>query len=313
MITGGTGLLAGRMAEAVALHGHNVVLVSRNKSATAPAKVKLRYMDWDSRESIRSNCAQVDVIIHTAGMNAASSAADPGGAYHATTVLTDRILSAAVAEKVTRFIYLSTAHVYRSPLTGSITETDCTVNSHPYAASHRAAEDLVSFYSEKHGIKGTTFRLSNGFGAPFHPSADCWMLVINDLCRQAVQDRKLVLHTSGKQRRDFIPISTIIEAVEYAAAADGKALAGKFNLGGEWAPTVLDAAKLVQERALHVLGFSPELHVAADDQSMPVAPLEYSMARLRAAGFVPSDNRIIEIDNLLKFCAHEFDKKKPPA
>ena len=104
-------------------------------------------------------------------------------------VATKRLVEAASRAGVKKFIYLSTAHVYASPLVGTITEQTLPNNSHPYASSHLAGESAVLNADERGVIQGVVMRLSNAYGAPMHKGVNCWMLVVNDLCRQAVQTR----------------------------------------------------------------------------------------------------------------------------
>ena len=49
---------------------------------------------------------------------------------------------------------------------------------------------------------------------PLHPSANCWGLLANDLCKQAVLTRSLRLSTPGWQPRDFLPLSLVCSVTE---------------------------------------------------------------------------------------------------
>ena len=118
-----------------------------------------------------------------------------------------RAVAASVAAKVKTFIYLSTAHVYGHPLSGSITETTTPNNQHPYATSHLAGEKALLFASGGGEIDGIVLRLSNIYGVPTHKNVDCWMLLVNDLCKQVVTTQRLVLRSSGAQRRNFLTMN----------------------------------------------------------------------------------------------------------
>ena len=146
-------------------------------------------IDWFDSSSLKSACESVHVIIHTSGMNAPNSKNNPIKAFEVNGLLTGKLIEAAKTKKVKRFIYLSTAHVYSSPLLGNVTEDICPRNLHPYATSHLAGENILI---SDDGIQGVVLRLSNSFGAQVHKDVNCWMLLINDLCRQAVEDKKIV-------------------------------------------------------------------------------------------------------------------------
>jgi UDP-glucose 4-epimerase len=77
-----------------------------------------------------------------------------------------KLVQASVSVGVTKFIYLSTAHVYSSPLTREIDEESCLTNRHSYTTSHIAGEKAV-FYQPGNAdnITGIVLRLSNGVGS----------------------------------------------------------------------------------------------------------------------------------------------------
>ena len=117
-------------------------------------------------------------------MNAQDCDADPVAAFQVNGVGSARLRLAANRAGVRRIIYFSTAHVYRSPLVGTITEDCRTLNLHPYAKSHLAGESALYSYPDLTGPETLVLRMSNAFGAPLHPSANCWGLLANDLCNK---------------------------------------------------------------------------------------------------------------------------------
>src|SRR5205807_10500909 len=112
-------------------------------------------------------------------------------------LVTARLARAAAKQGTARFIYLSSAHVYGAALSGHVDEHTCPAPRHPYATSHRAGEDAVRLACDGSAMAAIVVRLANAFGAPVDPAVDCWHLVTNDLCRQAVKTRRAVLKTPG--------------------------------------------------------------------------------------------------------------------
>ncbi len=262
---------------------------------------------WDSLAGLEHICSAVDAIVHLAGINAQDCATDPVVALELNAVATARLLQAAVRQRVKRFIYLSTAHVYGSHLTGAITEETCPVSLHPYATSHRAGEDVVRAANQRGEIEGIVIRLSNAYGAPAHKDANCWMLLVNDLCRQAVTTQRMVLRSSGLQRRNFIPLPDACRAIDHLLQLSAQDLARDiFNVGGMWSPTVWEVACLVQERCTVALGFQPQLIRIPPQTGETVTELDYRFDALRQTGFQPSANKVEEIDRLLNFCKASF-------
>jgi UDP-glucose 4-epimerase len=305
LITGGFGFFGGRMA--CYLHGcsHRVVLGSRIQRpypAWLP-RADVRKTIWSDEESLADACREIDVVIHAAGMDAAGCAADPDGAFEVNQHGTARLVRAACRSGVKLFVFLSTAHVYSSPLEGVITEELIPHNPHPYAASNLAGEREVIEETKNGKTRGVVVRLSNGFGVPASDDTKCGILVINDLCRQAgqaVETRRMVLKTSGGQRRDFIAMTDAVETI-YRLAESPVPSGGIFNLGGGWAPTIRQVAVVIQERCQRILGFAPEIEwkQPADESVSPV--LDFRSDALSRAGIDIPRRREEEIDRLLGY------------
>ena len=265
--------------------------------------------EWGAPAGLVRICTGVDAVAHLAGMNAQDCAADPVAALELNAVATARLLEAAVRQGVKRFIYLSTAHVYSSPLIGMITEETCPVSLHPYATSHRAGEDLVRAAHQRREINGIVIRLSNAYGAPAHKDANCWMLLVNDLCRQGVTAQRMVLHSSGIQRRDFITLTDACGAIRHLLELPADKLGdGLFNVGGGWAPTILEMTQRVAERIYSITGNRPEILRKEDKNADSPEVLNYGIKKLTGTGFAlgGSSNVKREIDALIKFCINQF-------
>ncbi|MBW0434136.1 SDR family oxidoreductase [Leptospira yasudae] len=310
LITGASGYLGGRVSEHFANRNDIEVRIVSRKSPSFfnSKKIEERIVDWDNPIHLESVCDGVDSIIHLSGMNAQDSALNPLGSYKSNLLNTGYLLEAAFKKNVRKFIYFSTAHVYSSPLIGEITENSPVNNIHPYAASHKAAEDLVRYNSSLRKIDGYVVRLSNAYGPPLSSDANCWTLLVNDLCKQAVVQRKLILKSNGIQKRDFISISDVIRALDLLLAEQSEPSAQKFfNLGGDWSLSVLEMAQLIQARVLAVLNYDVSLEKAKlPIQAQDSGPLHFNIDKIKSYGFEISENRTEEIDRLLLFCKNNF-------
>lgn len=307
LITGGLGYLGGRIVKYFSNKDeYNIVLATRVKK-TLPkwtGQVEVVSIAWNSDTDLKKICTNIDVIIHLAGVNSNDCSDDPLLALEVNAVNTSRLLEMAIKKKVKRFIYLSTAHVYNAPLTGKITEETCPTNIHPYAASHKAGEDVVRHAFFKGEIEGIVIRLSNSFGMPAHVGVNCWMLLVNDLCMQAITSGKIKLQSSGKQMRDFITITDVGRALDHLIKLSFNKLDnGVFNVGGELCLTVFEMAELVAKRTYILTGKKINIQINSKQQSKSIAKrLNYVSDKINATGFKLKGNVNDEIDNLLRFC-----------
>lgn len=307
-MTGGTGYVGGRLMVALAERRHAVRVGSRGQAPAAAAAgvTDAAVMDWNSDESLAAACRGIDAVVHAAGMGAAECRADPVAALQFNGVATARLVRAAQRAGVRRFLYLSTMHVYGTALQGIVDESTCPQPVHPYASSHRAGEDAVLAADAGAGMRGMVLRLSNSFGAPAPATRgdECWRLVANDLCRQGATSGRLALQTAGRQRRDFIAMAEACRAILHCLdMPDASAGAALFNVGGDWAPSLLELAQFVAASVQRVSGRSCEITTGSATDSVGAAAFCYSTSRLRSSGFEPDASAAArEMDRLAAHC-----------
>ena len=308
LVAGGFGFVGARLAVALDAAGHDVVLGSRNLRQTPSwlPKARVCQIDWNSRSALEDVCANMDAVVQAAGMNAGECVKDPVEALQVNSVGTARLVEAAAAVGVSRFFYLSTAHVYASPLQGEIDELSCPRNLHPYASSHLTGEFSLLYALSRNRLFGTVLRLSNGFGAPLTPDTDCWMLLTNDLCRQAVTSGKLVLKTSGEQLRDFVPLASVCSCLNCLMDIPAGSLPRILNIGSGNSISIRTMVQLVQERCAATLGFTPVIEMGK--QKEEAFPFKYSSLYASQLGIVKVDP-MAEIDQLLAFCNTHFNNE----
>jgi UDP-glucose 4-epimerase len=284
------------------------------RSPTWLPEAEVARLTWDAPDQLRDLCSRVDVVAHLAGMNAQDSEADPAAALAFNGGATARLLWAAISGGPRRFVYLSTGHVYASPLRGAISESTIPVASHAYATSHRAGEDAVRSAHEAREIDGIVVRLSNAFGAPTDVEANCWMLLVNDLCRQAVQTGRMVLRSTGLQRRDFISMTEACEALAHLMELPAECLGdGLFNVGGGWSPTVLEMTEALANRVAISTGVRPEIQRPPAASGDRPDELCFVRQKLLDTGFKPANREVVdrELDVLVQFCVDHKPQLAP--
>lgn len=312
LIAGGFGFAGGRLAQHMQRAGYQVILGSRkaNEPPDWLPRAEVVRFDWNNVDALEAACIGADVVIQAAGMNAQDCAVDPVAALMVNGVATARLMEAASKAAVKRFVYLSTAHVYGSPLTGRVDENTCPRNLHPYASSRLAGENAVLGASRHGGTQGIVLRLSNGFGAPAHCDVDCWMLLVNGLCKQAVEEGQMILQSTGLQHRNFIAMSEICRMTEGVIHRSlDTEVPGVINIGAEMSQPVREMARFIQERCQVVLNFCPQLTWSEGAEDEEHHPLEYRSNGLRELNLMPRIDNTAEVDELLAFCAATFGRR----
>jgi UDP-glucose 4-epimerase len=255
LVTGGGGFIGGRISQHLHQNGFEVIIGTRNPNIVIanPFGLKVVRTDWNNPIELESICFGIDLIIHTAGLNANDCKADTKLAIKINGFAVSMLINAAKKQGIKKMIHFSTAHVYSSLLHGHISEEVFPSNQHPYSTSNLIGEGFVLSANLESDFHGIVIRLSNGFGVPISNSVNCWMLLVNDLCRQAVEIGKLNLNSSGMQYRNFITLSKICKTIEsiihkFEVNDLNKSNGSLYNLGGDNSLTIFEMSKLVQSR-----------------------------------------------------------------
>jgi len=318
LITGGLGYVGGRITQSLLENGNYEVCLTSLKQ-TLPddspwlAQCEIIPLDlMDESRDLVSVCKDIDCVIHLAAINEVACAQNPALALKVNGLGSVRLLNAAIQAKVQRFIYFSTAHIYSAPLAGHLTEQSLPRPIHPYAITHKVAEDFVLAAHDQKLIEGVVIRLSNSFGAPISPQVDRWTLLLNELAKQAVTERRVTLKSMGLQYRDFVTLTDVCRALEHLMLLDSKLLGnGIFNLGGKTL-RVIEAVNLLIKACEDLLGFQPPLELpagagmASPHKEEPV--LNFDCTKLVNTGFVFQRNFDLEMQGLLKFCHQHFKR-----
>ncbi len=310
LITGGFGFVGGRLTRRLA-EEHEVWVSSREKVPDIILRLhgNVRRIDHALLFYPETFPAFIDTVIHLAALNELGCVKFPSEAIRVNVDETRMILENSINQKVERFIYFSTAHIYGSPLRGNITEETLPVPTHPYAITHRAAEDYVVAATKQKKIQGTVFRLSNSFGAPVSVRVNRWTLLANDLCRQAVEKGKLTLHSNGCQFRDFICLSDVEEVVANMLIHSNKSDHIIYNLGSGISMRVMDMADAIVQSAVTILQRNIALELPSGCAPSEEPELFYSIDRLLLEGYRMENDVTMELEKLLEFCKENFSKR----
>jgi len=310
LVTGGRGYLGGRIARNFLDLGHTVSITTRQHvQEDLPVKsFKFIDPDWSSSSQLAKACEGIDVVIHTAGMNADDCLKNPDLALEFNGNATKRLAIASAESGVKKFIYISTAHVYSDPLVNFLDEDSPTQNQHPYATSHLLGEKGVLYSQNLGEMQRGVIRLSNVYGNPDDKNANCWKLVVNDMARQVTEHSSITLKTNGRQKRDFVSISDLLN---FISGITEESFSFKqpqvINFGSGVSISLLNIASLISEISLTVFDFLPLIQTESQEILNEDLPLEYSSKYdLLIKKFRKNDMRK-EIYELLIYCKNNFE------
>jgi UDP-glucuronate 4-epimerase len=209
----------------------------------------------------------VGAVIHLAGqVGLRRSLESPSACYESNVVGTLNLLELCRLTGVPRVVLASTAAVYSDstgPGTAGALVSDSTggavqpSSDSPYAASKRAAEQLVRLYHETYGIDAVIARLFTVYGPAGHPEMSVFRFV-----RAIGGGEPVEILGDGTQRRDFTYVGDVVEGL---VASTGLAGWHVIDLGtGTLTPVIQ-----VVERLARIMGRAPTVHTSA---AHPVDP-----------------------------------------
>ena len=311
LVTGAFGYLGGRVSSFLLTETLNEVFFATSKYKNIidyQSNANVIKINWDDDNTIENACNEIDIIIHTAGMNAQDCINDPEKALKVNGLFTAKLVKFAILKNVKKIIYFSTIHVYDNPLKGSISENLCTKNLHPYSTSNLAGEHIILQAHQSKKIQGIVFRLSNCIGAPLQKNVNCWKLLVNDLCRQIVEHREMNIYSNCKQVISFVPIREVCRLVEYFLELNFKSNENTiFNVANKKPFTILQIAKKIQKRSEILMKYKPSLNILNKDNTN-VENLKFKTNKLETIGFNLRTEYNNEIDELLIFCNNNFKR-----
>jgi dTDP-glucose 4,6-dehydratase len=138
-----------------------------------------------------------------------------------------RLLEAARAAGVKRFLQVSTDEVYGSlGPSGAFEESSPITPRSPYSASKAAADHLVDAFHHTHGMDVVTTRCSNNYGPYQFPEKLIPLMILN-----AFEGKPLPVYGDGMYVRDWIHVEDHCEAIDLVLE---KGRSGHvYNIGAE--------------------------------------------------------------------------------
>ena len=153
-------------------------------------------------------------------------------------------IAKACAEGSTKLVFSSSAAVYRDASNSTpIKEASWKEPTSPYGLSKLTCENWLKAYKGLYGLDYTVLRYFNVFGerqlggSPYAGVIGNWIHAIHF-------DKPLVIYGDGKQSRDFVHVSDIVEANIKALSVESGHI---FNICNEKETNLLDVLEILKQ------------------------------------------------------------------
>jgi len=257
----------------------------------------------------RQALSGIDTVVHlaTRGFSAANgpTQADLDNERRVAVALASEAVSAGVS----RFIFVSSMHVYGASLTGVVDESTAAMPTSAYGASRLEIENELLEVASNTSMQSLVLRLTNSFGSPALMRPETWSLLIHDLCKQVVETSRISLRSDARTCRDMIALRDVVSVMSELITTN-RVNTGVVLLATGRSMQIGEIAGLVQTLAREVIGIDAPIEQGAN---LDVVPPTFTLEprKLREAGVVIPDNREAEIRDLLLLAQQEFGKANP--
>ncbi len=250
LITGGAGFVGSHLAEALVENNEIILLdnfLSGFKENIANLlknkNVALIEGDIRDKETVKKAVAGADIVFHEAAqINPAKAVSDPYFDFNINVDGGFNVLDAARQAGVKKLLFAST-NVYFNPKYVPIDEKHPLQLVSPYAAAKMAVEAYCMCFFEAYGLDTVRLRYTNIYGEG-QRSEKSESGVIPIFIKNILDNKNPIIFGDGKQTRDFVHVSDIVNA--NLLAAESKKTGGEvYNIGYGKEISVLDLAKLL--------------------------------------------------------------------
>lgn len=233
-----------------------------------------------------------DVLIHLASANDIDSK-DSLSALLTTGYGTRRVIEFCQRNSISRMIYFSTFQVYGTN-EGSISEDSPTNCRNDYALTHLIGEEYLKIARQRGEMDSIILRPTNIYGAPIHAGVDRWSLVPTCFCKEAVEQGRITLQSSGKQARDFISLEDITQLTQILAQNFENHMNQTINLASGQVRTILETAELTARVYREMTGKNIEIQ-ALTSEPEKCASLYVNTGKLEHLPYICRDTMEEEI------------------
>ena len=259
VVTGGAGFIGSNLVDELIRLKHNVIVIDNLSTGRIDniknnlKKINFFKIDISKKKNIfklNKIFKNVDCIYHLAGLaDIVPSIENPTRYYETNVTGTLNVLQASKLNKIKKFIYAASASCYgKSPILP--TDEKCKIyTEYPYALTKNLGEKLVLHWKKIYNLNSSSFRFFNVYG-PRSRTSGAYGAVFGIFLSQKINKKPFTIVGDGKQTRDFIHVSDLVNALVLASK---RSKSGEiYNIGSGKETSVNRIAQLIGGKKIFI-------------------------------------------------------------
>jgi UDP-glucose 4-epimerase len=286
LVTGGAGFIGSNLTRELLRLGATVTVVdnfSTGRREHLPVADGLRTIEADIAryDQLKAVAESSDYVFHLAAcVGNVKSIAAPGVDAEANILGTVRLIEACRGTRVRRIVYSSSSAIFGEAEIMPIGEEHPQRPASFYALSKMTGERYMRLAADLFGLPTVCLRYFNVYGLPMEDNE--YTGVISIFLQRLERGSPLTIYGDGRQVRDFVHVSDVVQANLRAARAGRTG--GVYNIGTGTGTSITSLAELLAE-----LTSRPASITYADFRAGEVRNSTADITRARAElGFAPA-------------------------
>ncbi|WP_330233037.1 NAD-dependent epimerase/dehydratase family protein [Nocardia sp. NBC_00508] len=251
LITGAAGFIGSHLLDRCLEDGHTVTVIddlSSGDRSRVPDTIALHVTDVADTAAVTEIITDTrpEVIYHLAAqISVRHSVADPYHDARANVLGTLNVVSAATTVGARVILASTGGAMYGDGVQMPTPESVLPQTQAPYGISKYCAEQYLTLHNRLYGGRHIALRLGNVYGPRQDPHGEAGVVAI--FCGRIARGEAPTIFGDGKQTRDYVYISDIIDA--FIGAADYSGTEAVFNIGSGKGTSVLELLEAVNAAA----------------------------------------------------------------
>lgn len=258
LVTGGAGFIGSHLVDFLLKEGQNVTVV--DNFSTGRMENLAQQKDNKNLNVIEADISDldriipyfdgVDTVFHLAALaDIVPSIENPLQYYQANVSGTMCVVEASRLRGVKKLIYVASSSCYGIAEVYPTPETSCVSPQYPYALTKYLGEQIVLHWAKTYNLPVVSLRLFNVYG-PRNRTSGTYGAVLGVFLAQKLAGMPFTVVGDGRQRRDFIYVSDVVEAFVRVTSSNVKNEI--FNVGSGNPQTVNRLVSLLEGEKVHI-------------------------------------------------------------